>query len=422
MEQVTMLLRRGPLPVHALLDSFTKKKKGNYFMKNIHVSYFVAFVFFALGAGSAGAAGGWEVVPSPNLGTQANTLYSVAASTDEDVWAVGAAYDPQLTAFRTVIEHWNGASWSIISSPNATSGYNLLNGVAVAGSNDIWTVGQAAANGNTYSTLIEHSNGGKAPVWTIVSSPNVAGSSCILNAISAVGANDLWAVGYSTDSHFNNQSLTMHWDGAAWSIVPSPMVGNDILTAVDAIASNDVWAIGRTKVGYSSSRTLTLHWDGLTWTVVPSPNDSTGNNDLYGIAAVAANDVWAVGSAGSSKTLAIHWNGAGWSVVPAPAVSDNASNEVLVGLVALSSGDIWSAGQFTVPLEGSAQHTLSEHWDGSTWTVVPSPNAESSNNRLEGIAATPKGTLWAVGATGVFGQPERTLILRRTGKTAQSIR
>src|SRR5205814_3040831 len=138
-------------------------------MKSLRMSCFVAFVFFALGVGSA--AGGWEVIPSPNMGTQANTLFSVAASTDEDVWAVGAGYDQQLNAYRTVIEHWNGAGWSIISSPNATSGYNLLNGVAVAGSNDIWTVGQAAV-GNTYGTLIEHSTGGKIPVWSIVPSPN----------------------------------------------------------------------------------------------------------------------------------------------------------------------------------------------------------------------------------------------------------
>jgi hypothetical protein len=207
----------------------------------------------------------------------------------------------------------------------------------------------------------------------------------------------------------------MHWNGVTWSIVPSPSVGNDILYAVDAVASNDVWATGRTKVGYSSSRTLTLHWNGSTWTVVPSPNDSTTNNNLYGVAAVSANDVWAVGSAGM-KTLSLHWNGGSWSVFPAPAVGDNASNEVLVGVVALSSGNIWSAGQFTVPLEGSAQHTLTEDWDGSTWTVAPSPNADSSNNRLSGIAATPKGTLWAVGTTGVFGQPERTLILRKSAK------
>jgi hypothetical protein len=387
-------------------------------MKSIRVSCFIAFVVLVLGAGSTGAATGWEVVPSPNLGTQANTLFSIAASTDEDVWAVGAGYDQQLTAYRTVIEHWNGAGWSIISSPNATSGYNLLNGVAVAGSNDIWAVGQAAVVGNTYSTLIEHSNGGKAPVWSIVSSPNVAGSSCILNAISVVAANDVWAVGYSIDSSFNNRSLTIHWNGAAWSIVPSPSVGNDILYAVDAIASNDVWATGGTRVGYSSSHTLTLHWDGLNWMVVPSPNDSTGNNELYGVAAVSANDVWAVGSAGSSKTLALHWNGGGWSVFPTPSFN-NASNEVLAGIVAASSGDIWTAGQF---YQSSVENTLTEHWNGSTWTLISSPNPQSSSDQLSAIAVTPKGTVWAVGTTGVFGQPERTLILRKSGKMGQSIR
>jgi hypothetical protein len=237
-----------------------------------------------------------------------------------------------------------------------------------------------------------------------------------LLAISVVAAHDLWAVGYSTDSSFNNHSLTMHWDGATWSIVPSPAVGNDILYAVDAVAPNDVWATGRTQVGYSSSRTLTLHWDGSSWTAVPSPNDSTGNNNLYGVAAVSANDVWAVGSAGSSKTLALHWNGLSWSVIPTPSFN-NASNEVLVGMVASSSGDIWTAGQL---IQSSVQQTLTEHWNGSTWTLVPSADPVSSSNRLSGIAATPKGTLWAVGTTGVFYQPERTLILRRSVKGARN--
>ncbi|HKP04191.1 MAG TPA: hypothetical protein VJU77_12630 [Chthoniobacterales bacterium] len=384
-------------------------------MKNIRLSCFVAFVFFALVAGSRGAGGGWAVVPSPNLGTQANNLSAVAASADDDVWAVGAGYDEDLFAWRTVIEHWNGADWSLISSPNATSGNNFLNGVAVAGPNDIWAVGQAANGGNTYSTLIEHSAGGTPSLWSIVPSPNVAGSSCILNAISVVALNDIWAVGYSIDSNFNNQSLTMHWDGANWQIVPSPSVGDDILYAVDAIASNDIWATGRTRVGYSSSRTLTLHWDGSNWMVVASPNDSTGNNSLYGVAAISANDVWAVGAAGSSKTLALHWNGLSWSVMLTPALS-NALNEVLVGIVAASSGDIWTTGQFN---QDSVQKTLTEHWNGSAWTSVPSPNPESSSNRLQGIAVTSKGTLWAVGTTGVFGQPERTLILRYRAKSAR---
>jgi hypothetical protein len=374
------------------------------------IAYVSALVLFALFVIRPVSAVDWRVVASPNAGTQANSLSGVDAVADNDVWAVGWAWNNRLFAYRTLIEHWNGASWSVVRSPNTTTGYNLLNGVAVVAANDVWTVGQAA-NGNTYNTLVEHWNGTN---WSIVPSPNVPGFSNVLQAISVVSANDIWAAGYSTDSNFNNFTLTLHWNGATWSIVPSPNVDHDILFAVNAVASNDVWAVGRSKPGgYGEDRTLTLHWDGSIWDVVASPNDSSNDNTLFGVATVASNDVWAVGNAGSLKTLAIHWDGASWSVVPTPAFDPNASNQVLVGIVALSSDSIWTAGEYIVPLEGSAQHTLTENWDGSSWNFVPSPNAKNSNNRLHGIAAAPNGSLWAVGTTGVFAQPERTLILRK---------
>jgi len=332
-------------------------------------------------------------------------LSSVAVAADNDVWAVGWAFNAQLNAYRTLTEHWTGTRWSLVRSPNATNGYNLLNGVAVVAANDVWTVGQAA-NGSTYSTLVEHWNG---VAWSIVPSPNVAGNSNILEAISVVSANDIWAVGYSSDSSFNNHSLTMHWNGATWSIVPSPTVNDDILFGVDAVASNDVWAVGRS---FQEAKTLTIHWDGFNWSIVPSPN-GIGDNILFGVAAIASNNVWAVGNAGSSSTLAEHWDGTTWSIVTTPDFNPNATNQVLVGIVALSSNNIWTAGQYIVPLQGSAQYTLTENWDGLNWNFVPSPNAPNSNNRLHGITATPNGTLWAVGTTGVFTRPERTLILRK---------
>src|SRR6188474_3222267 len=52
-----------------------------------------------------------------------------------------------------------------------------------------------------------------------------------------------------------------------------------------------------------------------TWTLVPSPNLNQYNT-LNGVAPVAANDVWAVGSRGDSftgqLTLIEHWNGSAW--------------------------------------------------------------------------------------------------------------
>src|SRR6266536_5460708 len=209
-------------------------------MKIRHASI---LVILTLLAGHSARAADWQIVASPNGGTQANSLSSVAAAADNDVWAVGWAFNQSLFAYRTLTEHWNGTRWSLMRSPNATNGYNLLNGVAVVAANDVWTVRQAA-NGSTYSTLVEHWNG---VAWSIIPSPNVAGSGNVLEAISVVSANDIWAVGYSSDSNFNNHPLTIHWDGATWSIVPSPSVNDDILFGVDAVASNDVWAVGRSE-------------------------------------------------------------------------------------------------------------------------------------------------------------------------------
>src|SRR5207244_3460984 len=100
-----------------------------------------------------------------------------------------------------------------------------------------------------------------------------------------VSANDIWAVGYSS---------ILHWDGTSWAVVPSPNVG--ILFGVAAVSANDVWAVGYYhRSGIAQALTLVEHWDGSRWSVVPSPNVDTTDNILFGVAAVSANDVWAVG-------------------------------------------------------------------------------------------------------------------------------
>src|SRR5438034_7931616 len=145
------------------------------------------FVILTLLAGHSARAADWETVTSPNAGRQANSLASVAAVTDSDVWAVGWAFNQSLFAYRTLTEHWNGTRWSLVRSPNATNGYNFLNGVGVVAANDVWAVGQAA-NGSTYGTMIQHWNG---TAWSIAFSPNIPGFSNILQAITVVSANDI---------------------------------------------------------------------------------------------------------------------------------------------------------------------------------------------------------------------------------------
>src|SRR5262249_6461857 len=149
--------------------------------------------------------------------------------------------------------------------------------------------------------------------WSLVSLPNQATCDRLL-AVSALAANNVWAVGMVAGSGFDApwQTLVEHWNGTVWSIVPSPNLSYDNrLFAVTALGANDVWAVGGASATPADmAQTLIEHWDGSQWRVVPSPN-AGGNNYLFGLAATAANDVWAVGYNATSwnQALILHWDG-----------------------------------------------------------------------------------------------------------------
>src|SRR5204863_8090882 len=94
-------------------------------------------------------------------------------------------------------------------------------------------------------------------------------------------------------------TLTLHWDGQAWTRIPSPNVGtfNDCsaLLGVDAVSSNDVWAVGYVDTTAPGTLTLIEHWDGAQWSIVPSPSVSNSTQQLNSVSAISSNDVWAVG-------------------------------------------------------------------------------------------------------------------------------
>ena len=90
----------------------------------------------------------------------------------------------------TLIEHWDGSTWSIIASANVKS-YNSLFGTLASATNDVWSVGYAQGG----KSLIEHWNGVQ---WSIVSQPASTVSYSSLWGIAAVpNQSYIWAVGYT---------------------------------------------------------------------------------------------------------------------------------------------------------------------------------------------------------------------------------
>lgn len=358
----------------------------------------------------------WHLVSSPNPSASKSTLTSVTALSARNAWAVGRSSPInvlQYSTSSTLIEHWNGMNWSIVPSPDPGAGGNDLLGVANLSATDIWAVGDFL-NGaqSTGPTLIEHWDGAH---WHVVSSPNVESKSNILAGVAAVSSKDIWAVGEAYDSG-NGPSLIEHWNGQVWSIVSSPNAPSFAyasLTSVTALSAKDVWAVGYSANnndnpsggGFVSEPTLIEHWDGIAWNIVPSPNSPFKYNQLKSVIAVKANDIWAVGASfdsfyGVSHTLIEHWNGQKWSIVSSP--SPESKSMTLSGITAVSENDIWAVGVYsnTSTDTSGTGPSLIEHWNGKQWRIISNPNIAVLGGLL-GVTQVPQtNNLMAVGTDG----------------------
>ena len=307
--------------------------------------------------------------------------------------------------------------WTVVPTVDPSASTNVLNGVAVRGAADAWAVGQFTApdqDDDGLNLLTERWNGS---TWTQVAAPAVLRQDESLLAVSASSATDAWAVGFTkTVGAAGRFPLAVHWNGTAWAIVPTPTLSGgskSTLNGVVAFGSANAWAVGKGRNGAA----LAEHWNGNAWSVVPVPTPAgAAGSQLSGITARSPSDIWAVGSVASvvgtsvqTRTLIEHWNGSSWSVVP----SRNATtSNLLTGVAAVAANNAWAVG-YTITTDGTNQpdKTLVEHWNGSAWSVVASPNVGGNDNLLNGVSAT-TGDVWTVGSSDVFAH---TLALRETG-------
>jgi hypothetical protein len=353
----------------------------------------------------------WRIVPCPNFGADNNELYGVDAASANDVWAVGRYDDP--AGYKTLSLRWNGSAWNVVPTPNVGSSFNQLFSVAAISPDNAWAVGASSNDNLIHQPLIAHWEGTE---WSIVPAALAPGSSAFLYGIAAIGADDIWAVGYIQVGFSAQQPLTMHWDGTSWSLVTSPSTSpanRDILWAVSALAADNIWATGYSADAVTGEiRTLIQHWNGSAWSIVPSPNP-TGSiyNFSWGIEAVSATDVWVMGRSYAGDlypTLIERWNGSAWSITPSP--SKQFYNE-LFDAAALSSTDVWAVGRNGGGFSDNIAMVM--HWNGSAWSVVANPNppGATENNFLYSVEAVSPQDVWAVG-TYFKDKKFRTLIER----------
>jgi hypothetical protein len=334
----------------------------------------------------------WRTVPSAE---ELEKPLAVAAIAGDDAWVVGSTAGEG--AVRTGAQHWDGSRWSLVPTPNVGDGDNALNGVDGSASGDVWAVGYSE-RAKDYATLVEHWDGDR---WRVVESPNVGtGQYNTLTSVDALSGTDAWAVGsYRTAT--SRKTLVQHWDGTSWTIVSSPNPGtlSNSLLDVTAAGTGDIWAVGWKSSG-EGLRSLVLRRDGTRWVEVPVPAVGAGDNVLTSISAAGAKDVWATGyfvDGTQYKTLTLHYDGDTWSRVPSPNGGDGVS--ILRDIGAFSSTNAWAVG-FEYRASQDRYVASTQHWDGSTWTGVPSGMSRrgTQDSEMFSVAkAQQSARVWAVG-------------------------
>jgi hypothetical protein len=365
-----------------------------------------------LGAGSAFAVGGWTIVAAPPTGQNA-TFTGVATVSDSDAWAVGYRSGAAFTnvGAKVLIDNWNGTAWSQVAVPATPGNTALLLGVSASSATDAWAVGRTQLNKSDFEPVALHWNG---TAWSV--SPGFATAISIISGASAVGvadisAGDAYAIGNSAATAVGSLA---HWNGTAWSPVTLPLPAhansNTTLNAISADGPDDVWIVGTfLDSANGQNETFSEHFNGTAWSVVPMPLVNSSNINAFfqfnGIKANSASDVWAVGDSGvvdvpGSKTLIEHFNGTAWSIVPSPSPGSIA---ILSGVTTSSAANsVWAVGADT-PAGTSARQTLTLNWNGTTWNVVASPNTGSTDG-VGAVATNPGAAIvWAVGESGPAG-------------------
>jgi hypothetical protein len=274
-------------------------------------------------------------------------------------------------------------------------------------------------------------NGG----WQIVPAPTVpGGSDQRLASVSCVSDTDCWAVGYYFGSTGDYETLTEHFDGTSWAVVPSPdqrtsAVTNsrqdNYLTGVSCLPDGACWAVGYWYDGTNNAQPLVETHSAGSWSIVASPSTASVVSDyLTAVSCAGPSDCWAVGytlvpgySTGflavpgtAPQTFTEHYDGTSWSIVNAQ--NNSSSENAFYGISCAGGSSCWAVGVYST---GSRYEPLTEQESGGSWTAVASPAVPGrTETTLDSVSCVAAGC-FASGLSSGSGIPDQNLMEAESG-------
>jgi hypothetical protein len=283
-------------------------------------------------------------------------------------------------------EGWDDTSWEQQTSP-PVGGNGLFSGVSCSAATSCMAVGPGIPVQD--GPVAETWNGTS---WSIPPSPPYVdlGDEGVLSGVSCPGVICM-TVGdeYNSSQGSDDETpLGDLWNGSGWTLqtIPEPAgASTGALLSVSCPTSTDCTAVGNAD----PSEPLVENWNGTAWTV----QTTSGTGTLTGVSCPTTHLCWAVG--GNGSILAEEWNGSAWTLqsIPTPA---GATSTSLAAVSCPSASDCVAVGSY-INVQNMAM-TLAEQWNGTNWSILPTPNpSASTDSYLSSVSCPTTQTCTAVG-------------------------
>jgi hypothetical protein len=197
-------------------------------------------------------------------------------------------------------------------------------------------------------------------------------------------------------------ALAERWDGSRWSLLRAPMplgAKNGGLEAVSCSSPSVCTAVGSVAMKGGNTATLAERWNGSRWSIQRTPNQvGVPGSQLNGVSCASRRSCTAVGmdgdpNSGTPFMLVERWDGSRWSIQPTPSAGglDGALGDVSCPSVTMCTAVGATAGDYV----------RVERWNGIAWSIQPTPDVNvNGSSFFSGVSCASASACVAVGAEG----------------------
>ncbi len=239
--------------------------------------------------------------------------------------------------------------------------------------------------------------------WLIQRTPNPAGAiDGAFVCVSRTSKTVCTAVRFSTNRANTTMPLVERWNGTAWAIQPTPNPAGAKGSGLGGVSCASTTVC--TAVGFSTNRANTTvplveRWNGASWSIQRTRNPGGAkHSEFVGVSCASTNACTAVGfstnRAYAPVTLAERWNGTSWTIQPTPNPGGAVSG--LFDVSCASKTACTAVGRFTNRADTLV--TLAERWNGASWAIQRTPNPSGKNDSgLDSVSCASTNACTAVG-------------------------